>query len=186
MFEYVKKHVFLIVSFAILISPVIYINRTFVVTAYLTIKDGIYPLKPGQVAWLSTQGNQIVDTNGHPLLLRGVNIASNNWSPQYQSWHPEAVQAAATKWHANIIRTRIFEKDYINNPAFFFRNLESEIIEPARKQGVYVILHPWLGDNVSLPTEHTKALWTAIAKRYKNDPTIIYDLLAEPRNITFE
>lgn len=186
MLERLKRNTVLIISMLIILSPIIYINRSPLSNIILQIQDKLTPIQTGSVDWLSTKGNQIIDDQENPVLLRGVNIASNQWSNQYKQWHPSAVKQAASVWNANIIRTRIFERDYITNPLTFFRELETEIINPAREAGVYVILHPWLGENVSLPTKHTKTMWTAIAKRYQNDPTIIYDILAEPRNITFE
>ena len=186
MFKRLKQNSVLIISIIILLSPLIYINRTFLSGLLLQIEDRLTPVQPGTVAWLSTKDTQIVNPQGKPVLLRGVNIASNQWSSQYKAWHPQAVNEATSVWHANIIRTRIFEKDYINNPLTFFKDLETEIINPARQAHAYVILHPWLGENVSLPTKYTQSMWTAIARRYKNDPTIIYDLLAEPRNVSFD
>ena len=47
-----------------------------------------------------------------------------------------------------------------------------------------MIIHPWIADNTSLPDKNTQEMWVTIAKRYQNDPTVIYDLLAEPRDAT--
>jgi aryl-phospho-beta-D-glucosidase BglC (GH1 family) len=176
----------LIMAILVLMSPVIYLNRHIFTTAYVYIADQIHPSVPGDVSWLRVRGNQIVDTDNQPVILRGVNISSINWNPRYKPWHPQAVAYAAQNWGVNVIRTRVFEDDFINDPVKFFKDLDEEIILPARQQGVYVILHPWPKDNDSLPTKNTQKMWVSIANRYRQDPTIIYDILGEPRDIGFD
>ncbi len=51
---------------------------------------------------------------------------------------------------------------------------------------MYVILHPWFKENASLPDQTTINMWQSVAHRYRNDPTIIYDLLAEPRDVSHQ
>lgn len=144
-------------------------------------KDSIYP----PISPLHTQGRDIVDQNNNKVILRGINLISTNWGQTYDGWNPKAIDVAARDWNINVIRTRIYQNEYEQNHAKFFLTFEKEILNPAKKHGLYVVVHPWFGENLSLPDQGGIKMWLAFANRYKNDPHIIYDLLAEPRDITF-
>lgn len=134
---------------------------------------------------LSTQGKDIVDSQGNKVVLKGVNIASTTWGAEYEAWNSKAVTQAIKSWRSNVIRARIYQYEYEDNPANFFLKLETQILEPARRSGAYIIIHPWFGENQSLPDSKGVAMWQAVARRYANDPHIIYDLFAEPRDISW-
>jgi len=134
------------------------------------------------LAWLSTNGRFIVDEQEEKKILRGVNVSSINWGRD--AWNSKAVDYAVKNWQAQVIRTRIFQDEFEEDPETFFAKMEREIIRPARKNGVYVILHPWIHSNQAMPDAGTVRMWTTIAERYKDDPVILYDLLAEPRDIS--
>ncbi len=138
------------------------------------------------VSTLHTQGTQILNEQNTPIRLRGINLISTNWGDKYKNWNPQAIKYAKENWRINVIRTRIYEHEFAENPAKFFLSLEEQILKPARENNLYIILHPWFGENDSLPGSGGIKMWLAIAKRYRNDPHIIYDLLAEPRDTTFE
>lgn len=146
-----------------------------------TQKDIFYP----QVSPLRTLGRDIVDQNNNKIILRGVNLISTNWGQTYEGWNPGAIDVAVKDWKVNVIRTRIYQNEFTQNNAKFFLIFEREILNPAKKHGLYVIVHPWFGENLSLPDSNGVKMWLAFANRYKNDPHIFYDLLAEPRDITF-
>ncbi len=138
---------------------------------------------PSPLSWLSTRGNKIVDEKGKSVLLRGVNVSSLYWG--YESWHPQAVEYLAKDWGVNVVRIRVHEDRFLASPKQWFRKVEKEIIEPARKAKIYVIIHPWIGDNQPLPDSKTVAMWKMIAEKYKSDPTVLYDVLAEPREVSW-
>jgi hypothetical protein len=63
--------------------------------------------------------------------------------------------------------------------------MEKQVIEPARKKGVYVILHAFMENSENdLPDQKAIEMWGEVAKHYQNDPLIIYDPIPEPHNIT--
>jgi endoglucanase len=148
----------------------------------LSQKNLTYPI----VSPLHTEGTQVLDNSNRPVILRGVNLISTNWNPIYLDWNPQAVEKAASDWKANVIRSRIYQYEFEANPAAFFLKMEQQIFEPARKHGLYIIVHPWFGENQSLPKNEGVKMWLAFAKRYGNDPHFIFDLFAEPRDIPFE
>jgi len=142
------------------------------------------PPKETTISWLKTSGRFIVNENNQPVILRGVNLTGIEWGNV--DWFPKATEYAIKKWHANVIRTRIYQDEYFADPEKFFEKIETLIIQPARQNGAYVILNPWIGNNDSLPNEKTIQMWQEIAKHYQNDPTIIYDILAEPHDVSRE
>ncbi len=141
------------------------------------------PFNNKKISWLSTKGNIIVDQKGQKVILRGVNIPGLDWDEQTSQWNLKAVNYAISKWKANVIRTRINQDNYFSDKQKTLNDLEKQIISPARKKGVYVIIHPVIHDENSLPDENTLIMWREIAQRYKDDPAIIYDFLAEPHDV---
>jgi len=141
-------------------------------------------LAPEKLPWLHTEGRWIVDEQGKKVVLRGVNIGSINWG--VEAWNPKATVYAIKNWKAQVVRTRIFQEEFEKDPRRFFYKMEREVIGPARENGAYVILHPWLYNNQPLPDKGTVEMWQAIAEEYKDDPTIIYDILAEPHDVSWQ
>ncbi len=140
------------------------------------------PEKSAQLSWLSTSGRFIVNEKGEPVILRGVNLSSLSWG--YHDWFPQAVEIAIDDWEANVIRTRIYQDDYFADPEEFFATIEKTIINPAQEKGSYIILNPWIGQNEPLPNEETIIFWQEVAYHYQDNPAIIYDILAEPHDVS--
>jgi endoglucanase len=134
-------------------------------------KVGVNVKKAVVLPWLSVSGRSMVDESGKKVILRGVNIGAINWG--FDEWLPKAVYQAAHEWKANVVRVRIYQSDFHAGEAAFFDKLEREILKPARNAGVYVILNP--------DTEG-KNMWRAVARRYRGDSTVLYDILAEPHD----
>lgn len=134
-----------------------------------------------KIGWLSTRGNKIVNEEGRPQVLRGVNLSSLYWGDE--NWHPQAIKVAARDWGVQVIRTRIYQEEFFKDREAFFKKLEEEIIKPAERSGLYVILNPQIGDKEVLPDEGTYEMWREVAKRYQDEPAILYDLLTEPYDV---
>ena len=171
----------------LVLSPLIYLGfKKFSPEIALLRYDYAHPLSSyPPVSPLHTKGTEILNSEGKPVILRGVNLISTNWGNNYSTWDPQAIAVAARDWHANVIRTRIYEDAFKASYGQFFLDLEREILTPAREHGMYVVIHPWFGQNDSFPDQDGVRMWLAVAARYQNDPHIIFDLLAEPRDTTF-
>src|ERR1039457_2746442 len=53
---------------------------------------------------LKVVGTKILNRKGEPVLLRGVNAASLEWTSDGQGHILQSVNTAIQEWHANIIR----------------------------------------------------------------------------------
>ena len=142
--------------------------------------------KPKTAQWLSTEGATIYNESGKPVVLRGVNIAGLDWGEETNKWNSKATKYAISNWHANVIRTRLIQDSYEHDPEKTFDELEKQIINPAKRRGAYVIMHPRFTEESSLPDQSGIDMWRTAAERYKNTPNIIYDIFAEPHDIPRE
>lgn len=187
----IKKRLFLILIYflpLLILSGVVWLGpqldkiTELIPTVTKNLNDKTKP-EPN-LPWLSTKGRFIVNAADQPIILRGVNVASTSWG--YQDWFPKAIEKAAQDWGANVIRTRIYQEEWQKDPNKFYRQLEETILSPARQNDLYVILNPWINQNDPLPDEITYQMWQDIARHYQDDPTIIYDVLAEPHDVPAE
>ncbi len=144
----------------------------------------------------------VVGSNDTKVFLKGVCLGNEVWgnpSIPPSTHHSEIDYGRITNMNMNVVRFylnyRIFEDD---NKPYVYKSTGWEWLDKniqwAKKYGVYIILNMHLpqGGFQSLGTGNAlwdnlenqrrlKALWRAIADRYKNEPTIIgYDLLNEP------
>lgn len=140
-----------------------------------------YEDKKSGLTWLSTEGRYIVSENGERVVLRGVNLGAVNWG--FDEWLPTAISYLVSDWKVNVVRVRVFQSDFHLGEEGFIDKLEREILRPARKAGIYIILNPWFKDKAVFPDEEGVRMWKSLAMKYKDDPHILYDLLAEPHDV---
>lgn len=155
--------------------------------------------------WIKTSGSNITDKYGNPFLLKGVAFGNEVWSdvevPLYH--HTEIDFQRVQEMGMNAVRFymnyKTFEDDA--NPYQYKQSGWDWIdtnIKWAKANKVYLILNMHvpqggfqsLGNGTALwdiveNQNRFKALWKAIAERYKNEPTIAgFDLLNEPVTTT--
>lgn len=154
-----------------------------------------------QVSPLFAKGNQIVDSQGKPVLLRGVDCASMEWTSNGQGHILKTIEVAIHDWHANIIRLplsqdRWFGKAIEQNGNFKpYRALIQKVVNECEKGNCYVILDlhwndadQW-GKNIGqhkMPDMYSAKFWKSFAPVYKNIPNVIFDLYNEPHNVSWD
>ena len=147
---------------------------------------------------LHMQGAQLVDSSGHPFVLRGTQIASPlNFISGWQSginptqFLNPAVFHALRSWHMNALRLPISLWIYNADPATYLGLLD-QVIQQANAAGLYVILDnhddaksgsPY-GPNCAVPKAEDVAFWRVIAAHFANNPMVMFDLLNEPQGVT--
>jgi hypothetical protein len=154
---------------------------------------------------LGTLGNKIVNlATGAPILLRGLNRSGLEYTdPDEDGFLSNAgmshaeVRWIAQDWGANIIRLP-FNQDFALNGRRgktgeeYLRDID-RVISWAARYGCYTLLDlQWLdadtpfGPNRQfvppLPNPRTPDLWRLIARRYRDEPAVLYDILNEPHD----
>lgn len=155
----------------------------------------------GNKDFIHTEGSLIKDGNGNTIILRGVAFGNEVWSDKEvpATHHNEADFQRLKDMHMNAVRFylnyKTFESD---NAPYTYKQTGwdwiDQNVEWAKKHGIYLILnmHYPQGGYQSAGTgdmlwtfvesqNRLTALWKAIAKKYKDEPTIIgYGLVNEP------
>jgi aryl-phospho-beta-D-glucosidase BglC (GH1 family) len=160
-------------------------------------------------AILKISGNKIIDENSNTIKIKGINViaysddqnveSSTVWNYSYYNidqYDMQRIQAMGFNAIRLSLWYKFFEED--SNPNTYkesgFQWLDT-IIGWAKEHHIYVMLdmHAPQGDGFQGPNSSNafwtddsyktrfKNLWKAIAKRYKNEPTVYaYDLINEP------
>ena len=144
------------------------------------------------------QGAQIIDAAGHPLILRGAQIASplnfiSGWQARQDvtQFLSPTVFNAMRSWHMNALRLPISLWIYNTDPAGYLSILD-QTVQEANADGLYVILDnhddaksgsPY-GLNCAVPKAEDVAFWHAIAGHYASNPMVMFDLFNEPQGLT--
>jgi aryl-phospho-beta-D-glucosidase BglC (GH1 family) len=150
---------------------------------------------------LKVVGTQILNSKGEPIVLRGVNCASMEWTSDGQGHILQSVKTAIDEWHVNHIRLPLAQDRWFGkareqtDEGKAYRALVKEVVDLVASKGCYIILDlhwsdvgEW-GQNIaqhSMPDENSLAFWKDIAPVYANHPAVIFDLYNEPHNVTWD
>lgn len=159
----------------------------------------------GGLPRLTTAGNRIVNAaTSQPVLLRGLNRSGMEYSePDFDGFASSAgicgaeIREITRRWRANLLRIP-FNQDWVLNgrrghpPETYLRDLD-RIIRWASESGAYTLLDlQWLdadrpfGPNRQfvppLPNPLTAGMWKILARRYRDEPAVLFDLFNEPHD----
>lgn len=158
------------------------------------------PPRSADPAFLHAQGTDIVDAAGHPIFLKGVSLGNQVWNDvALPDDHGEIDFARLAAMGANSTRFLLHYKTFEDDaaPGVYkdagWRWIDQNIAW-ARANGMYLILNMHVppggfqsnGEGGALWSDprnqdRLTALWTAIARRYADEPTIAgFGLLNEP------
>jgi endoglucanase len=166
-------------------------------------------LTPTEMPWLATDGCRIVDdASRQPVLLRGLNRSGLEYAEPDARGFLDAASMTESEiahmirgWGANIIRIP-FNQDWALNgrgaySADHYLEAIDRVIEWASRSGAYTLLDlQWLDADAArghnpdgspnrvpaLPTLDTIALWRMLARRYQDEPAVLFDLFNEPHD----
>jgi endoglucanase len=152
---------------------------------------------------LKVVGNQILNSNGEPVRLRGVNCACLEWTSDGQGHILETVRVAIDDWKVNHIRLPLCQDRWFgkapeqdpNESGQAYRALVRQVVDLCTSKGVYVMLDlhwsdtgEW-GQNIgqhSMPDENSLAFWKDFAPVYANNPAVLFDLYNEPHDVSWD
>ncbi len=128
---------------------------------------------------LQVLGNQLCDEKGAPVVLRGMSSHGLQWYGQFASY--EAIKATAD-YGANLFRVAMYtgEGGYLSNPAL--QDAAFAAVDAAIQNDMYVILD-WHILSDGNPMDHlteAKAFFAAAARRYRDNPAVLYEICNEP------
>jgi hypothetical protein len=165
---------------------------------------------PAATAALRVRGNQLVDGPGagHVVQIRGVNRSGTEYAC-IQGWgffdspHPERIDdpamiAAMRTWDINAVRVPLNEDCWlgVNTPAgrggARYRQIVEAYVHALHAAGFYVVLDLHVAAPGSVKAsgidpmpdrDHAPAFWRSLARTFKHDGAVIFDLYNEPHNI---
>lgn len=150
------------------------------------------PVKPEwTTAPLQARGNRLVNANtGEEVWLQGVAVPSLEWGPGGDHIM-ESVTNLVEEWNVNVVRLAVhssywFGRGKWQNPKnglARYRGLVDEVADFLQRRGKYMVLdlHEY---RAAKP--HHAAFWLDAATRYKNHPGVIFGLLNEPHDTSWE
>lgn len=154
---------------------------------------------------LVTLGNRIVNSQtGEPRLLRGLNRSGLEYTePDEEGFVSNAglshheIRWMIADWRCNIIRLPINQDFALRGrgphaPEVYLRDLDRVISWAARYRCYTLIDLQWLdADNAfganrqfvpPLPNADSPRLWQTLARRYRDEPAVLFDILNEPHD----
>jgi endoglucanase len=149
---------------------------------------------------LATAGNRIVDTvTGEAILLRGINRSGLEYAlPDEDGFASGAgvsrseIEWIVREWGANIIRLP-FAQDRVllgfgdRTGEDYLRDID-RIVGWAARYGAYTLLDlQWINGAIpALPDEESPGMWAQLARRYRHQPEVLYDICNEPHDCSVE
>jgi len=157
--------------------------------------------KKGLPLPLTVKGNQILNSKNEPVTLRGVNTSCLEFTNDCEGHIIDTIRVAIDEWHVNIVRLplsqdRWFGKSPDQNDGYqSYRDLVKQAVELCNSKGCYIILdlhwsdaNEW-GQNIgqqSMPDRNSVVFWKDIAKLYANNPSVLFDIYNEPRDVSWD
>jgi endoglucanase len=153
-----------------------------------TIAQGL--ALPSSVVELKASGNQLVTPDGKSIVLQGVNVPSLEWSPYGEGKIIWSVYVATHNWYATLIRLPVIDPLWFGrgpngegNDSSAYRTLVDQAIKIASVNGAHVVLDL---HRYTTPDQSCIDFWKDAAARYKNNPAVLFDLLNENHDTSWE
>jgi hypothetical protein len=139
---------------------------------------------------LHVVGNKLQTPDGKVVWLQGLCLDSMEWSAGGEHIL-QSIPVAIQQWHANVIRLPMkanfwwgwgpWQKKGDNGMTY--RKLIDAAIDAAASRGAYLVLDL---HRFGAPTDADVAFWKDAAVRYKNNPSVLFELFNEPHDISWK
>jgi hypothetical protein len=150
---------------------------------------------------LKVVGTKTLNSKGEPVLLRGVNAASMEFTSNGEGHILKTAEVAIHDWNVNIIRLPLSQDRWFGKApeqtdgGKLYRDLVRQIVDTCATNRCYVILDlhwsncgEW-GKNIgqhSMPDTNSVVFWKDFAPVYANHPAVIFDLYNEPHDVSWD
>lgn len=149
---------------------------------------------------LRVEGNRIVAPDGTPLRLRGVNIASLEWTDEGENVE-RSLEVAVDGWGCNIVRIPLSQDRWFGRSPTqrdggeAYRQIVDNLVIAAARRGAYVLLDlHWSNAGVwgrfigqhRMPDPGSLLFWQDLGQRYANHPAVLLGLYNEPHSVTWD
>jgi len=129
---------------------------------------------------LQVKGTQLCNEAGEPVALRGMSTHGMQWYGQFAS--SGAIRSTAS-YGANLFRVAMYtgENGYLSQPETIKKQVTAAV-DAAAANDMYVIID-WHILSDGNPRDHlreAKAFFADMAKRYKDNPAVLYEICNEP------
>lgn len=121
---------------------------------------------------LSVKGNRIVDKDGNPVQLRGMSFFWDKWQEGSKFYNSGVVSTLAKDWKVSVVRAA-----YSGTGGNI--NLTKTVINAAKAEGIYAIAD-YHSHSAHNEVSQATSFFEDIARTYKDDPNIIYEIFNEP------
>ncbi|MDD6483081.1 MAG: cellulase family glycosylhydrolase [Clostridiales bacterium] len=138
---------------------------------------------------LHVEGRYIVNAEGERVRLMGANIPDLQWATGGDNDLNRRLGILLDQWNANCVRLCVHSKFwfgqewYQNGNYSDYRRKVDDIIQQVTSRGKYVILN--LHEFYAI-TDQNKRFWEDAVQIYKNNPGVIFGLLNEPHDISWD
>jgi len=139
---------------------------------------------------LHVAGNQLQTPDGKQVWLQGLCVDSMEWSAGGEHI-AQSIPVAIDQWHANSIRLPIKEDFWFGwgkwqkkgDNGKGYRKIVDQAVEDCAARGAYLILDL---HRFGFPTQVHADFWKDAAIRYKDNPTVVFELFNEPHDISWK
>ena len=139
---------------------------------------------------LQVKGTQLVNSSGKKVQLRGISTHGLSWYPEYVN--QSAFTFMKKNWKVNAVRLAMYTAEYngyCTGDASNQRKLEACIdngVKYATNAGMYVIIdwHILSDGNPQQNQKEALKFFKKMAKKYKNNTNVIYEICNEPNGGT--
>jgi len=149
------------------------------------------PEAPQPAKWpqeLHVIGAQVLNKDGKPVWLQGVNVVSLDWAVTGEHVL-RSIVTALEDWKANLIRLPVNEEHWFGKGSgqkdggAAYRELVDAAVNLAANRGAYLLLDL---HRFQAPRQEHADFWEDAAARYKNHPAVLFDLFNEPHGTSGE
>ena len=151
----------------------------------------VAPEAPQPAKWpqeLHVTGNQVLNRDGQPVWLQGVNVVSLEFLVQGDHLL-KSLLVAVDDWKSNLIRLPVKEEYWFGRTGgqkdggAAYRELVTTAITLVANRGAYVLLDL---HRFHAPKQEHAAFWKDAALKFQNHPAVLFDLFNEPHGTSWE